>query len=136
MATRKSTNTRGFRQVGSKAVKDSQKMSDIQEIMLGAVVAFCFQKDCAVFIGTRTTTGSVRLNFYPGDDKCSTSLSLMEDWTVEIPAVLSDVFEEDISLEDLLRAAPWAARKSSEAPRGANLTRRSSGAGEGPQSPS
>jgi len=102
------------RAVGSRETRRATGLTEEQQIWLGLLVSFCLSRGTAVFIGTPTTTGSIRLNIYPPDDRCQGSLALLEDWSVEVPLLLSDVFEEEISVNDLLRAVPWAARKRSE----------------------
>lgn len=132
MATRRTGKAQG-RPVGQKAVRRATGLTEVQQIWLGLLVAYCLTRDTAVFVGTPTSTGSVRLNVYPPDDRCQGSLALLEDWSVEIPALLSDVFEEDITEADLVRAAPWAARKLAEAPGDIKPTLRPSDQADVPQ---
>lgn len=136
MKTRSNSRSSAGRQVGSRSKRDSQTMTDVQQILLGAMVVFCWLRDTAMFVGTRSTTGSIRLNFYPPDDKCSGSINLLDDWQEEVPTLLSDIFDEEISLEDVLRAVPWAARKLSDAPRDAKPALVSAQAVETPLRPS
>lgn len=105
------------RSVGREQTRRSSGLTEVQQIWLAGLIAFCLGRGTAVFVGTPSTTGSIRLNIYPPDDRCSGSLSLHEDWAELIPELLSDVFEEDITEETLLRAVPWLARKAAEAPR-------------------
>lgn len=123
MATRRTGKVTG-RAVGSRERRRATGLTEVQQIWLGILLNYCLLRDTAVFVGTPTTTGSIRVNIYPPDERCQGSLALLEDWANEVPVLLSDVYEEEISEEDLLRAVPWAARKLSEAPRDANLTRR------------
>lgn len=124
------------REVGRKQERKYKEMTDIQQIWLSAALIFCNLRGCAMFVGTPTSTGSIRLNLYPGDEPCRASLNFAEDWRQELLAILSDTFEEEITEDDVIRAVPWIARKAAEAPADRNPTRRSSPAVEVPERPS
>jgi len=135
MAVKRTGKAQG-RAVGRREARRSTGLTEVQQIWLGVLVAYCLTRETAVFIGTPTTTGSIRLNIYPPDDRCQGSLALLEDWAVEIPLLLSDVFDEEISEDKLLRAVPWAARKAAEAPRELVPALRASETADLPQRPS
>jgi len=116
MANLKRGNPSG-RKVGSREMRNSKTMSDFQKAWLAALVTFCIAEDCAVFIGTPTTTGSLRINFYPSDEKCVGSLNLQDTWDEEVPVLLSDVFGREISADEVKRASSWLAGRVSEASR-------------------
>lgn len=110
------------RAVGKTQKRSSTEPTWDQQLWLSALVVYCMSRQTAVFVGTPTTTGSIRLNLYPPDDRCQGSLSLMDDWSVEVPAMLSDVFEEDITADDLYRVVGWLAERAAEAPRSVKPT--------------
>lgn len=112
------------RQVGSKEQQARRALTDEQQVLLGALVSYCVSRDTAVFVGSITTTGSIKLNIYPPDDKCVGALNLRENWLEALPGLLSDVFEEDITLATLERAVPWLRRTAADAPAPADPPRR------------
>jgi len=85
------------RSVGREQTRKSTAMTEIQEIWLAALLVYCLKRSVAAFVGTPSTSGSIRVNLYPPDDRCVGSLHLHEDWSVLVPELLSDVFEEEIS---------------------------------------
>lgn len=113
---RKARSTSDGRTVGRTERRKADKMTWRQQLWLGVLVAFCQSRETAVFIGTPTTTGSIRVNVYPPDDKCVGSLSLLDNFAEEVPALLSDVFEEEITISAIERAVPWLAVAAAEAP--------------------
>lgn len=121
------------RSVGQEQVRKSTKMTEVQEIWLAGLMAFCLGRGTAVFIGTPSTSGSIRVNLYPPDDRCVGSLHLHEDWSELVPELLSDVFEEEITEADMIRAVPWLARKAAEAPGDKKPTYRALPTAEVPQ---
>lgn len=112
MPVRKSSETSKARHVGRKTVAPYRELSQVQEVWLGLIVAYCLKHDTAVFIASPNTTGSLRINFYLPDDKCAASLNVREDWSIEIPIILSDVFGEEVTERDLLLACPWTAERA------------------------
>ena len=104
------------RRVGRRETRRPDGLTWRQQLWLGVLVAYCQAREVAVFIGTPTTTGSIRINLYPPDDKCTGSLSLLENFAEEVPALLSDVFEEEVSIESIEQLVPWLARAAAEAP--------------------
>ncbi len=135
MATRKQYGKTAGRQIGTAQVRSPKHMTDFQKAWLSAMVVYCLGRDTAVFIGTPTTTGSIRVNVYPPDDKCVGSLSLLQDWDVEVPAMLSDIYEEEITAEDVKGAATWLTGRAAEAPRDVKPTLRPSESVEVPRRP-
>lgn len=121
------------RAVGREQVRKSTGLTEVQQIWLAGLIAFCLGRGTAVFVGTPSTTGSIKLNIYPPDDRCSGSLSLHEDWAELVPELLSDVFEEDIDEAAIVRAVPWLARKAAEVPRDRKPTYAQVPTGEVPQ---
>lgn len=121
------------RQVGRGEVRNSSTMTEIQQIWLAALVMFLQSRKESCFIGTPSTTGSLRINFYISDEKTWAIWNLHEDWSALCLQTLSDLFEEEITEEEVLRAVPWLARKAAEAPRDKKPTYRPTAAAELPQ---
>lgn len=135
MAQRWTGKTKG-KNVGRTQTREYQGLTELQQLWLAGAMIYCQLKGCAMFIGTPTTTGSLRINLYPGDTPCHASLHFQEDWAQEIPFILSNTFEEDITEADIIRAVPWLARKASEAPRDRKAAYRPSEEVDLPQKPS
>lgn len=114
---RKQTGRSQGRQVGRGEVRNSDSMTQIQQLWLSALVCFLQSRREACFIGSPTTTGSIRINFYVGDEKSWTTWNLHEDWRGLCLQTLCDLFEEEITEQDILRVAPWLAERASKAPR-------------------
>jgi hypothetical protein len=136
MALKRQAGRTQGRQVGRGDTRNSGSMTRIQQLWLCALVMFLQDRKEAVFIGSVGTTGSLRFNFYVGDEKTWTSWNLHEDWRTLCLQTLSDLFEEDISEEDVIRAVPWLAEKAAEVPPDKKPAYRSSAAAELPQRPS
>ena len=135
MPTRRQSKSDG-RQVGRRQTREATSMTWRQQLWLGAMVAYCQTREVACFIGTPTTTGSVKVNLYPPDDKCVGSLHLLDNFAEAVPELLSDVFDEEITVASVERAVPWLARAASDAPTDVKPKLRSSQEVEVPQRPS
>jgi len=123
------------RRVGRTETRSPKALTQNQQLLLGALTAYCLSRDTAVFVGTPTTTGSIRVNLYPPDDKCVGALSLLDNFFEAVPELLSDVFEEDVTIKDLEVALPWLAELAAKAPRDRKPTLRPSEEVEVPQRP-
>lgn len=122
--------------VGKSNVREYKSLTERQKLWLGALIVFCQTKECAVFVGTMTTTGSVGLNFYWNEDKCKGSLHFMDNWAEEVPIMLSDVFDEEITIQTVERAVPWLAVAAAEVAQDKKPMTRTREAVEVPQRPS
>jgi len=104
------------RQVGRGEVRNSSTMTEMQQLWLAGLLMFLQSRKEAVFIGTPSTTGSMRINFYVGEEKTWAIWNLHEDWRELCLQTLSDLFDEEVTEDDVIAAAPWLARKAADAP--------------------
>lgn len=97
---------------GSKVNHEAQKQAII-DVALAYVICSILH-DIPAYIGTVTTTGGLRVKFYPDDDPAQVYISTTDDFEVLMPDQLSDLTQKEITWTQLCKMAPWLAGAAQE----------------------
>ena len=135
MPRRNETKSAG-RVVGRGNKRTTGGITQRQLLWLGVLVSYCQTRECAIFVGTMTTTGNISMNFYWNEEKCRASVNTLDNFAEEVPVILSDIFDEEITIKDIERAVPWLAVAAAEVAPDKKASPRSNPEVEAPHRPS
>lgn len=123
------------RQLGRPSAKDYRRLEAAMILAVGGIVAYSITRGTPVYVGLPSTTGLIKIKFYHDDGAAEGHFGPGHFCTEGITGGLSDLFGEDVTVEDVTKVAPWFAAAVAEASEALNTNHAGVKAVDIPQKP-